>query len=151
MRKNRQKLLWVIVGFLWLNALLLTAGHAQDAWKLDPQLETAILKEDWQTVIKRLGSNTNLSPAAAFVKAHAYLALNKNNESLCLFLGNSSKTSLQKWEQWTQAFAKKHPQQAIAHYFMGDALARLQQWDTALSTRLWNFTQDMYWFSTAEA
>ena len=66
-----------------------------------------------------------------FVKGHACLALNRNNESFCLFIGASS-DDLERWRQWSQNFAKSHSGYPVAAYFQGDALARLNRWSEAL-------------------
>ncbi len=116
-----------------LGAILTGAAATQTAWQPDARLEAAVLKEDWPQVAKLLDSSKNLSPSARLIKAHAYLALNRNNESLCLFLGADSKDDLGKWEEWSQGFYRKNPQAAIAHYFRGDALARLEKWNLALA------------------
>lgn len=122
----------IFMGLLLLGAVLPITANAQLARETDIQLEAAILKEDWVQVANVLGSSDVLSPTARLVKAHAYLALNKNNESLCLFLSVSSEEDLRKWEEWTQDFVKKNPKKAIAYYFRGDALARLEKWDDAV-------------------
>lgn len=123
----------IFASLLLLGAVLTTTANGQLAWQADPQLESAILKEDWSKVVSVLGPDKTLSPSAKLVKAHALLAVNRNNESLCLFLSTSSDDDLKQWEVWTQDFAKRHPQKAIAHYFRGDAFARLGQWDGALA------------------
>jgi len=96
-----------------------------------PELQAALLSEDWPAVSTLL--STQQAPEARLITAHAYLARNKNNESLCLFLSVSSREELTKWEAWTRAFATQHPASAIAHYLKGDALARLEQWPAALA------------------
>ncbi len=96
-----------------------------------PELQAALLSEDWPAVSTLL--STQQAPEARLITAHAYLARNKNNESLCLFLSVSSHEELTKWEAWTRAFATQHPASAIAHYLKGDALARLEQWPAALA------------------
>ena len=111
-------------------APLLASVRTEDA--LDARVEAAILQEDWQAVASLLGSQRQLPPEARLILGHAYLALNRNNESLCLFLSVSSPEELGKWEQWTHDFAGRNPTQAIANYLRGDALARQQQWDGAL-------------------
>lgn len=128
----RLGILGALTCLLLLSNISPGAVNAQTAWQPDARLEAAILKEDWSRVAALLGSAKNLAAPARLVKAHAYLALNRNNESLCLFLNASSKDDLGKWEEWTRDFARKNPQTTVAHYFRGDALARLRQWDDAL-------------------
>ena len=93
----------------------------------------AILAEKWEEVANLLpAEKTDSSPVAKFIKGHALLALNKNNESLCMFLAASTEPGLQEWEAWTKYFVQRHAKNAIAHYFYGDALARLENWDATL-------------------
>jgi len=108
--------------------------NAQSDPLLDQKVKKAILAEEWTKVVDVLGPDSNLTslPVARLIKGHACLALNRNNESLCLFLSVTSEGDLKKWKDWTQEFAKKNPKSAIACYFEGDAFARLEQWDSAL-------------------
>lgn len=102
----------------------------------DRQVEKAILAEDWGKVAKLLDSVTpeTPSPVLRLIKGHATLAINRNNESLCLFLSASSEDDLKKWDEWTRDFTNKNPKNPIAYYLKGDALARLEKWDEALKT-----------------
>jgi tetratricopeptide (TPR) repeat protein len=104
---------------------------------LDLKVQESILAEDWTKVTDLLGPDDSLkAPAVArLIKGHACLALNRNNESLCLFLSVTSESdlkNLKKWKEWAQKFTKQNPKSPIAHYFKGDAFARLEQWDSAL-------------------
>lgn len=136
------------VRLILLGSALLTSAHGPLAWggprpalqplatrqeqgALEAQTEAALLQEDWAALADLLSASAPPSPLTRFIKGHAHLALNKNNESVCLFVGASA-DDVQVWAQWTQDFVKRHPQQAVAHYFRGDALARLAQWDAAL-------------------
>lgn len=110
-------------------------GGAETNRVIEPNVEKAILSEDWSRVAELLSAvnpQTD-SPVLRLIKGHAALALNHNNESLCLFLSVSSQDGLREWETWTQDFATKHPQKAIVHYFKGDALARMERWDASLT------------------
>jgi tetratricopeptide (TPR) repeat protein len=126
------KLTGIVVGLIWLHAVLLTTVQAQNTWATNPQLVSALLKEDWQEVVTLLEVVNTPPPALGLVKAHALLALNRNNESLCLFLRFSTTGDLVAWQQWVETFARQHPRAAVAHYFRGDALARLERWEAAL-------------------
>jgi len=112
-------------------APLLASARTEDA--TDARVEAAILQEDWQAVAGLLGSQHQLPPEARLILGHAYLALNRNNESLCLFLSVSAPEELKKWRGWMEALAAGHPTSAIAHYLAGDAAARLEQWPAALA------------------
>jgi tetratricopeptide (TPR) repeat protein len=111
-------------------------GKAGPAAALDhQQLEEAILGQDWEKVISLLPKELepNLPAPLRLVKGHACLATNRNNESLALFLNSSSDDDLRQWEQWTQAFLAKYPTNHIAHYFAGDAAARVEKWENAMA------------------
>lgn len=107
---------------------------AQSDKEVDKKVEDAILAEDWKKAADLLGSvdTETPSPVLRLIKGHACLALNRNNESLCLFLSVSSEDELKVWEKWTQDFAGINNKSAVAYYFRGDALGRLEQWDKAL-------------------
>jgi tetratricopeptide (TPR) repeat protein len=130
MRRNLMVLTVIVL------AVLCVKGNAQSVFRLDQKVEKAVLEEDWTKVTDILGPDDSLkAPAVArLIKGHACLALNRNNESLCLFLSVTSESDLKKWKSWTQKFVKQNPQSAIAYYFEGDAFARLEQWDSALVT-----------------
>jgi tetratricopeptide (TPR) repeat protein len=100
---------------------------------LEKDVETAVLAEQWQKVVDLLEARKDLgkSPVARMVKGHACLALNRNNESLCLFMSVSSAEELAEWDRWAKALAQSNPRNAVAHYFSGDASARLQKWESA--------------------
>jgi hypothetical protein len=95
-------------------------------------LESALLSENWNQVISIIsGSSPGQAAIMRFLRGHACLALNRNNESFCLFIGATSDDQ-ERWRQWSQDFAKSHPSHPVAVYFKGDGLARLQMWSEAL-------------------
>lgn len=108
---------------------------AQPAQIVNKQVEEVLLAENWKKVADLLDNVTvhTPSPVLRLIKGHATLALNRNNESLCLFLSASSEYERKKWAEWTQDFAERNPRQAIAHYFRGDALAHFEKWDEAIA------------------
>ena len=101
---------------------------------MDQEVEKAILAEEWSKVADLLDSDDSLTSAsvARLIKGHACLALNRNNESLELFLNASSAEDLERWEEWTLGFAEQNPHNAVVHYLKGDAFARMEQWDSAI-------------------
>ena len=111
-----------------------TTSNARPAPVLIEVVEEAALAGNWADVSELLASvdTETPSPVLRLIKAHSCLALNRNNESLCLFLSASSDEDLKTWGDWTRAFVEKNPKSAVAYYFRGDALARLEQWDSAL-------------------
>jgi tetratricopeptide (TPR) repeat protein len=125
-------LLWLIILFV----LQFTIVNATSIAPVDKTVEDAILAENWTKVASLLDSVNPQTPPPVLrlIKGHACLALNRNNESLCLFLSASSENDLKEWEKWSQYFEKTHPEKAISHYFRGDALARLEKWEEALTS-----------------
>jgi len=134
MKTMVNKCLWRWVSVLWLSIVVSSAVAAESRWTADPKLEAAILNEDWRRVSRLLDSGKSESAVPKMIHAHALLALNRNNESLCLFSQLSSAEAVQVWEDWTQEFAEGYRSAAIAHYFRGDALARLGRWGAALAS-----------------
>jgi tetratricopeptide (TPR) repeat protein len=132
MHKARHKLIWIIISLVGLNTLCLATTQGQNVRGSSAQFVAAILQEDWQRALDSLASGEPPDPAREIARAHALLALNKNNEALCHFLRFSSARDLEAWKTWTEALVQHHPQVPVAHYFRGDALARLAQWDVAL-------------------
>ncbi|UCE46517.1 MAG: hypothetical protein JSW47_12945, partial [Phycisphaerales bacterium] len=125
---------WASCFLIGLSLAALSTAAAQSTSKLDPALEDAILTEDWEKVVRLLPKEMepNMPAPLRLVKGHACLATNRNNKSLCLFLGASSEVDLRDWEIWTQTFVRDHPASPIAHYLRGDSCARLQEWDRSL-------------------
>ena len=105
----------------------------QDPRLPDSSLEKAVLSEDWERVAEQLSSvgPSHPSPVLRLIKGHAALALNRNNESRCLFLSVSSEDDRKDWGVWTVSFLETNTKSPTANYFRGDALARLHEWDRA--------------------
>jgi len=125
-------LIWAAATFCLIN--LLTSPGAAGNSSVSPALEQAVLAENWAQVIdllKEVNPQTP-SPVLRLIKGHACLALNRNNESICLFLSVASPEGHQEWEKWAQGVIQKTPDKPIGHYFLGDARARLKEWDLAL-------------------
>jgi len=102
------------------------------------EVEAAVLREDWKqvaTLLESVSDDTQKSPdpVLRLIKGHACLALNGNNESLCLFLSVTAPEDLEEYCLWAQRFAARNSKDAIAHYFQGDAAARLHNWSQAIA------------------
>jgi len=94
----------------------------------------ALLAGQWERAAAGLDDELCArSPLARLLKAHAYLALNKNNDSLCLFLSVSSRGDLDSYRSWSEALAQRSPDNPIACYLRADALARLEKFDQAVA------------------
>src|ERR1035441_878466 len=113
--------------------LPLLARQVPATEKVDGAVETALLAEDWKTVANMLASVNpqTPSPVLRMIKGHACLALNQNNEAVCLFLSGSPTNQCLIWHKWAQDFVVSHSKSPIAQYLTGDAHARLNQLDAA--------------------
>src|SRR2546426_3175916 len=117
------KALWmtIVSGF----AVLLGCASTGDS------LETALLREDWPLVLQQVKASDQ-TPQMRTISAHAYIALNRNNEATCI-LSLLSPADLARWDTWTEAFVTTNPDTAIAHYLRGDSIARQGQLQAALA------------------
>jgi len=124
---------------LIVGILVVSPGKSATASEVavSPEIEKALLAEDWETVAKKCGPNEKLtaSPVLRAIKGHACLALNRNNESLDLFVTIASDQDRQEWKKWATDFAdRKYPTNPVSNYLKGDALARVQEWKPALKS-----------------
>jgi hypothetical protein len=105
-----------------------------DVAAISPELEKAILAEDWKGALKILDAKKveELSPVERFIKGHACLAVNRNNESVACFRDSGEPKPIKEWESWTNGFAVAHNDSAVATYLHGDALARLGRQEAAI-------------------
>jgi len=96
-------------------------------------VESAILAENWTRVTECLtGVETNgASATLRIIKGNACIALNRNNESIALFLSVTSNVERLEYQKWATTFAEANASKAIAYYFEGDAFARQTNWDEA--------------------
>ena len=107
---------------------------AQPASQPDSPLEAALAQQAWPTVADLLAADASLPPAMQFIQAHTFTALNQPNESLCTLLSASTDENIAAWLAWAQAFHARHPQNAVADYLLGDALARTGDAPGAIAT-----------------
>jgi tetratricopeptide (TPR) repeat protein len=97
-------------------------------------LDDVILKGDWEEVIKILKKDDKKAedPIARLLMAHAFLATNRNNQSMMLFLSAREKDDLSLWSEWTNSLLSKHPKHPIALYLSADAKARTGKLEEAI-------------------
>jgi len=133
MKTRRTLRPWLEVLLVCLTVMLLAvflapslAGAAPEG-TVSPEVEKALLVENWSQVADLLKAVTpkTPSPVLRLLKGHACLALNRNNEALCLFLSIATDGERREWYQWSDSFAQNHPPNPVSHYFRGDAGARL--------------------------
>jgi tetratricopeptide (TPR) repeat protein len=106
----------------------------QEKTAAEQLMTKAALAENWGKIIDVLAKvrDANLPVEYRIIRAHAFLATNGNNESFRLFSISSSEADLLQWKNWSQDLLRDHPKAVIAHYFWGDALARLGDWKGAI-------------------
>ena len=105
----------------------------ESTFALPADLEKAVLSENWPEVARLAGDVGPNTPAPVrYLKAHAGLYLNQNNDSVLLLLSASGPADIRQWNQWAVEFSRANPTVAISHYLAGDSLARLQRHEDAL-------------------
>ncbi|MGE0469699.1 MAG: tetratricopeptide repeat protein [Nitrospira sp.] len=106
---------------------------AEPAQVVAPEVEKAVLSEDWAKVLELLKDvdANSPSPVARLIKGHACLAVNNSNDSLRLFASTLNAESRDHWQQWVDRFVESHKTNAIALYLQGDAFARRRVWNSA--------------------
>jgi tetratricopeptide (TPR) repeat protein len=96
-------------------------------------VEEQIISGEWAPLVSRPawgacfrmldGVDLAASPVLRLIKGHAALATNRNDESLCLFLGTRDEASIENWEDWTYHLASENNTPRVL-YLRADALAR---------------------------
>jgi tetratricopeptide (TPR) repeat protein len=66
------------------------------------------------------------------IKGHVYLANNKNDESLVMFISLQNDQDKSNWLQWSENFKNQYKNSPIASYLYGDALVRKGDVDKAV-------------------
>lgn len=137
---------WMQIGKRSLAALALMGAvvmlHAQSEEQVSPELEQALLQENWMQVASLLDSvdTQTPSPVLRMLKGHACLALNRNNESLCLFAHAFSQDSVirdkdfKAWNDWAQVFCRHNSGNPVSFFLRGDSEARLKKFSDAVAS-----------------
>lgn len=135
LKSSLRLLRYLLCSFVMLCGAMLpvTEGLCVTSSITNPDIEKALLLQDWRTVNDTSGPAEKLVelPVLRAIKGHACLLLNRNNDSLNLFLSLANKADRESWKSWSQAFAQKNATSPVAHYLEGDALARLDEFDAA--------------------
>jgi len=103
------------------------------------QVEKAVLAEDWEGAAQLLeGVSSDVAkspdPVPRLVKGHVCLRLNRNNESVCLFLSVVTPEDLEACRLWAEKLVAGNENSAIARYFLGDVQSRLHKYPEAIAT-----------------
>jgi len=119
---------FIAVGAFSFNALLVTQSYAaSNAEKstLSNAEEDALFAENWELLVTLLNkvSKEKLSPIQRFLKAHACLATNRNNESIQLFAELTLK-DLETLQKWNTDVLNKTSNKSLVNYFLGDIHAK---------------------------
>ncbi len=98
------------------------------------EIEAAVLAEDWEKALELAESpeQPEAVPVLRAIKGHALLALNQNNDSFVSFSSVAEPDDLETWKRWGIAVASRHPRSAVALYLLGDAYARVGDWESAV-------------------
>lgn len=110
--------------------LLVLSATAAEACPEMEGVKEALLREQWGQVIRLCADEISLrsSPVLRAIRGHALLALNRNNESLDLFLSMTEEVHRVRWEEWTASFGEQNASSAVVLYLKGDSLARRGDW-----------------------
>ena len=97
------------------------------------ETESALLSGDWDTVAQLLDGIDEQSPSSVkrLIKGHACLALNRHDEAVTLIAKTSARGNLKSYHEWATELVGRNNANALAHYFAGDAFARLQNSEKA--------------------
>jgi tetratricopeptide (TPR) repeat protein len=91
----------------------------------------ALAAGDWYSVLANCPQSGPLPAVVRAVEGQCLLAINRNDESLAMFISLYAGDARAQWDAWTKAFANQYPRSATAAYLRGDALARLGDWGSA--------------------
>ena len=96
-------------------------------------VQDALASGNWRQVVKTVSASPEalLYPVPRLAYAHAMIELNRTNEAAALFASVQQKLALVAWAEFAGEFVEKHPDNAVAHYLLGDSHARFKEWDRA--------------------
>jgi tetratricopeptide (TPR) repeat protein len=125
---NMKKIIQFAALLLALSSCNTTNFHSSDA------LINAVINENWTGAINLCDNQYKDSSSAIYraIKGHVYLAGNRNNESLDMFLSLNNSKDKQTWITWCQSKQIEVRKNAVVLYFTGDACARLGNWNDAI-------------------
>ncbi len=108
-------------------------AHAKAEDIVSRKVQAALCAENWpalQSLLEKVGATEKSPPELRFIKGHACLAENQNNESYCFFKSLTS-VNLTQCLEWANDFTERNTDSGIAAYLLGDALARQKRWPEA--------------------
>jgi tetratricopeptide (TPR) repeat protein len=106
--------------------LLLSTSCTSKNYVASDPLQQALLKENWKQCLVIVDKDYKTSASVEYraIKGHVFLANNRNNESMEMFLSLNNEKDKKAWLQWSDSFRNKYPKSPVALYLYGDALAR---------------------------
>ena len=118
------KIYFIILSAFFVPIAVVNAGS--DLSGVNSEIESALLKKDWAQLSQLLKEVTPESsqPVLRYLKGHALLATNRNNESVSLFYQMTG-DDLKQYVDWSSALTKKYPDSASVQYIVGDAQSRV--------------------------
>ncbi len=96
-----------------------------------PTLERVVLAGDWAGAVREAAKDQSPDGSVRYLAGHGYLALDRGNEAVCMFIGAAGISGQEVWLSWTAGLTERQPSSPIAHFLHGDALARLGAWPAA--------------------
>jgi len=125
----------IIIPYVILSLTLILVLITPCSLALNSSIENAILKGDWDGVLKTLeeddaGANDTVS---IFIKGYACLIKNDYQGATKYFMQLSNSTKMAELLDYANELVRKNPENAIAQIFKGDALARNGKYNESLS------------------
>ena len=121
------KILFFVVWSLIFISCASNNQHSSDT------LVNALLNEDWVKAQELCEKDYKDSSSTIYraIKGHVFLANNKNNESLELFLSIREIEDKDVWLKWTKQFLQEYKNNPVALFLYGDGLARKNDFENA--------------------
>jgi len=137
-RSNGCRPAWFTLLVPLLGALLIVAPAVQAQTVSMKDVEAPVLREDWNQVVELLKDvsddpKKSPDPVLRLIKGHACLALNRNNESVRLFLSVVATENLDAYARWAEGFVQRNRSYPMIYYFQGDMKARQKNWQAAIA------------------
>lgn len=108
-------------------------GTVLAAFGATSSIEHALQAGQWSQLLALLGTPQRGEPAwRQFLRGHAALALNRNDESVRSFLNGARPDAIGDWQKWATEYLQRHPGDSMAWYLRGDAHARGEAWSDAV-------------------
>ena len=98
-----------------------------------PKVLSALAEGEWERALADCPAGVSNPAVVRAIVGHCLLFLNRNDDSLRMFLSLCEGVGRAEWAEWTKAFANRFPSSETAAYLRGDALARSADWTNAIA------------------